>query len=68
MQFTVRDDNIPEGPEVYYLRMHVLDKSVYVGSPSQMQVIIPANDDAYGVFSLDEVINHHYLILFITFL
>ena len=53
--FTVTDDTVAESDELFYLRLEPLDQNVRVGSKSRLQIIIKANDDAYGVFSIDEV-------------
>ena len=53
--FTINDDLEPEPDELFYLRLDPLDPTVRVGPKNSMQVIVRANDDAYGVFSIDEV-------------
>lgn len=67
VSFTITDDDIPEGPEVFYLHLYTLDKNILVGSPNRMQITIRANDDAYGVFSIDEVILIPFVLLSCVF-
>ncbi|GFR60104.1 G-protein coupled receptor 98 [Elysia marginata] len=53
--FTVNDDLVAETEELFYMRLEPLDPAVRVGAKNTLRVVIRANDDAYGVFSIDEV-------------
>ncbi|CAH1797156.1 unnamed protein product [Owenia fusiformis] len=49
--FTVRDDNIPEADEPFALELFITTGSGTVSEPNLANVIIIANDGAFGTFS-----------------
>ena len=53
--FTVRDDDLPEQDEMSELKLLITNGHGITGNPDQAVVIITANDDAYGIFSLATV-------------
>ena len=53
--FTVRDDDLPEQDEMFELRMLITNGHGVTGNPDVGVVIVTANDDAYGIFSLAAV-------------
>ena len=55
VSFSVKDDDIPESEEIYYLDLAVFDPNVNIGSRNRLRVTIRASDDANGVFKLDQV-------------
>ncbi|XP_070543508.1 adhesion G-protein coupled receptor V1-like isoform X2 [Ptychodera flava] len=49
---TVEDDDIPEPDEMFILQLSILNSlQATLGDPSQLQLTIKANDDAFGVIS-----------------
>lgn len=55
LTFTVNDDTDPEMEETFTFELTVFSEGVTVESPRVAAVTIAANDDAYGVFSFEEV-------------
>ena len=53
--FTVRDDDLPEQDEMFELRLLITNGHGITGNPDVAVVIVTANDDAYGIFSLAAV-------------
>ena len=53
--FTVNDDEEPEIEETYVFSLTVMGSAHSVTVPNMVSVIIQANDDAYGVFSITDV-------------
>ena len=49
----VTNDTIPEGDETLSIKLTRNSGSTVIGDPNTLEVVIRANDDAYGVFSLD---------------
>ena len=48
--FTVRDDNLPEQQEVFYLNILTLNQDLRLGDPATITVKVAPSDDAFGVF------------------
>ena len=53
--FTVRDDDLPEQDELFELRLLITNGHGVTGNLDQANVIVTANDDAHGIFSLATV-------------
>lgn len=53
--FTVNDDEEPEIEETYMFSLSVIGTGHSVTVPNIATVIIQANDDAYGLFSITDV-------------
>lgn len=49
----VLDDSIPEGDESLTITLTRNSGGTIIGNPKVLEVVIRANDDAYGVFNLD---------------
>ncbi|XP_068693739.1 adhesion G-protein coupled receptor V1-like isoform X3 [Montipora foliosa] len=50
----VTDDSLPEGDETLTITLTRNSGKTAIGSPKTLEVVIRANDDAYGVFTLDQ--------------
>lgn len=57
--FTVNDDDEPEIEETYMFSLSMIGTEHTVTVPNMATVIIQANDDAYGVFSITDVSKDH---------
>ena len=55
MIFTVRDDEIPEGDELYILQVRVTNGDGLIGAPDKGTVTIIANDEGFGIFGFISV-------------
>ncbi|XP_076465121.1 adhesion G-protein coupled receptor V1-like [Babylonia areolata] len=53
LSVTVRDDIVPEGNETFTLELFDATGDLLITENSRTTVVILANDDAYGVFSLE---------------
>lgn len=51
----VMNDSEPEGDETFTITLKGNSEGTSIGSPKTLEVVIRANDDAYGVFSLDQL-------------
>ena len=51
----VMNDSEPEGDEAFTITLKGNSEGTSIGSPKTLEVVIRANDDAYGVFSLDQL-------------
>lgn len=49
----ITNDSSPEGDETLKITLTRNSGDTIIGDPKTLEVVIPANDDAYGVFSLD---------------
>jgi hypothetical protein len=53
--FMINDDDEPEIEETYTFVLETISPGTTVTVPNMATVIIQANDDAYGVFSITDV-------------
>ena len=53
--FTSIDDLLPEPAEIFMLTLQVIGNGASIGSPSQAQVTVEDNDDAFGIIAFDMV-------------
>ena len=58
--FMVNDDDEPEVEETYTFVLETITAGTTVTVPNMATVIIQANDDAYGVFSIINVSSYKY--------
>ena len=49
----ITNDSLPEGDEILKITLTQNSGGTILGDPKTLEVVIPANDGAYGVFSLD---------------
>lgn len=59
--FTVRNDALAEPDETFSIVLKVTNGDGMVGNPNTGTVTIAASDDAFGVFSIEEVLVFVYL-------
>lgn len=55
--FIVSNDEIPEKDEIFFFELSVINGDGTVGEPSKVEIIIAANDNAYGIFSLSNTVS-----------
>ena len=53
--FRIKDDNIAEGNETFFVRITKVSGGGEVGTPSEAELTILANDDAHGIVGFVEV-------------